>query len=370
MTKPSDKVAVIVLGMHRSGTSSLAGLLDRFGCQGPATPIPGNETNTKGHFESVPVCDLNDEILKAMHSDWSEWRTLRPEWHCSPRFSEFRSRARQVLKEEFKDASLIYLKDPRLCLLLPFWLQVLTDEGYRSVVVHTHRNPLDVAASLKKRDGIELSIALLVWLRHVVEAERQSRGVSRCFTSYDKLLQDPIGIANDIEKSLGVPWPVRTPENLDWVDPNLRHHDHGSETVLASRTVPNLIRKIFETLEAWSTEGEAATDQERLNEIAQEFDKASLLFGPPMRTLEEQAALARAAQEGISRKLNEATDKLIEQEQALAQARNQALSGKARVAALEEELQGVRNEYLSSTSWQISAPIRLAGRLVHRLRRR
>ena len=129
------KVAVVVLGMHRSGTSSLAGMLDGLGCRGPATPMPGTDANAAGYYESLPVFRLNDAILTALGSRWDDWRPLRPDLHLSPRLAEFHDKARAVVEAEYGDGSLIYLKDPRISLLLPFWQGVLRDAGYRRGVV-------------------------------------------------------------------------------------------------------------------------------------------------------------------------------------------------------------------------------------------
>ena len=127
------KVAILVLGAHRSGTSSIAGILDGLGCQGPKTPLEKNQWNEKGFFESRPIVCLNDKVLAAAGSKWDDWRPLCADWQKSPRFNEFRGQAMQEIVSEFGDSSLIYIKDPRICRLLPFWKEVLEGSGNRRV---------------------------------------------------------------------------------------------------------------------------------------------------------------------------------------------------------------------------------------------
>ena len=67
LTSETDErsVAVLVLGKHRSGTSSVAGTLVRLGGTAPQNLMPPSENNGKGHWESPVLADLNDEILAA-----------------------------------------------------------------------------------------------------------------------------------------------------------------------------------------------------------------------------------------------------------------------------------------------------------------
>ena len=454
------KVAVVVLGMHRSGTSSLAGMLDGLGCRGPKTPMPGTGANAAGYYESMPVFRLNDAILTALGSRWDDWRPLRADVHLSPRLAEFHDKARAVLQEEYGDGSLIYLKDPRFGMLLPFWQAVLAEAGYRAVYLHTHRSPTEIAASLHKRDEIEPGLTHLAWLSQVLQAERHSRGAVRHFTTYEALLRDPAAVARAAEAAFGFPWPRQADAGAGHVNPALRHHEGGARAVLEDARVPGLIRQVLEILERWAAQGEAPADHARLDAIGAAFDEAEGLFAGAMQALRgrsAQLAPTRAREEALktektalearltqatkdkamldeqltqitqardealrdrdaarqaqaeleahqARQLQELdmlTDRLIDRDAALAavrrdtlavtnraseleqevaglkaafkervaateQARQQLEEARREAAALRAQLEAQRQEFLSSTSWRISAPVRALGRLVRR----
>src|SRR3546814_18367354 len=85
---------------------------------------------------------------------------------------------------------MILLKDPRICRFLPFWLDACESFGIEPLVVFAWRDPFQVAHSLRNRNQFSRDKGLLLWLRHVLDAERDSRGLPRCFVSYEQLLSD------------------------------------------------------------------------------------------------------------------------------------------------------------------------------------
>ena len=82
------------------------------------------------------------------------------------------------------------LKDPRICRFVPLWRAVLGRLGVAPKVVVPLRHPLEVAGSLARRDGMPEDEALLLWLRHCLEAEAATRGLPRSFLRYDDLVAD------------------------------------------------------------------------------------------------------------------------------------------------------------------------------------
>lgn len=295
-----SKVAVLVLGMHRSGTSMLGGVLECLGCQGPKTVMAGNAKNPKGYFESRAVMALNDEIFAALGTKWSDWMPLNPDWQNSPRFNEFRERIAQVMTDEYGRASLIYLKDPRICRLLPLWREVLEDIGYRVVCIHTHRNPLDVALSLEPHVGIaaDTGMGMLLWLRHVLDAERASRGLARVFTSYGRLLDDWAQTSERAEEAFGFTWPLamaaREQAVRSFMDGTLRHHDSDIRALLRNGAVSPLIRDALAVFESWAETGEDAAGREVLDAIRAELELSSGLFVQPLAALGREQGARRA----------------------------------------------------------------------------
>jgi hypothetical protein len=117
---------ILVLGMHRSGTSAAAGFMVKLGGAQPKTLLPADDGNERGYFESQALMTFHDELLASAGSSWSDWRQFNPAWYQSPTATTFRKRAKQLFKEEFDGEPLAVLKDPRVCRFVPsgsrFWL--------------------------------------------------------------------------------------------------------------------------------------------------------------------------------------------------------------------------------------------------------
>jgi hypothetical protein len=282
--------------------------------------------NDKGYFESQPVYRLNDEILSVAGSNWRDWRPLNVGWYTSPRFNEFRNRAAEVIASEYDNGSLIYLKDPRICRLLPFWRDVLERAGYRIYCVHIHRNAIDVAASLHSRNGIEQGIATLTWLRHVLDAEYYSRNLPRFFTSYVNILNDWPQFVSRAENAFGfflrTLSQVATTDIENLIDPGLQHHNAKVRAPLTTAITPDPVQEVLRTLDRWADEGETEEDRSALDAIRVQFDRCTPLFSEPLRAL-EQAQVSSA--------------KLSEAETHKAELQKQIESTTAKLATLTEE---------------------------------
>lgn len=184
------KQAILILGMHRSGTSALTGSFTLMGATGPKTPIGANDSNPKGHFESVLVARFNDRILHHLGSCWLDWRSLDLSVIADDVVDGWCSEAISLIAEEFDAADLIVLKDPRICRLVPLWLHFLEAAGYEVKIILPLRQPLDVALSLGARNRFSLDQGLILWLSHVLDAERDTRAFVRVIRSARAHLKD------------------------------------------------------------------------------------------------------------------------------------------------------------------------------------
>ena len=222
------RTAVIILGMHRSGTSALAGTLSHLGVDLPQDLMRPNPANPKGYFESQKAAMLNDALLKTAGSAWCDLHEVNPEWYLSPRYGEYMVRAAELLTEEFGTSAFFLLKDPRICRLLPFWRAVLDGQRIVPRFVCIHRHPQEVGASLSRREGWSASRGLLLWLRHVLDAEAGSRGAPRVLLSYDMLLSNWQQTVRQIGEGLNLHWPINPGAVADdvsaFLSESLRHH--------------------------------------------------------------------------------------------------------------------------------------------------
>jgi hypothetical protein len=123
---------------------------------------------------------------------------------------------------------LFVVKDPRICRFWPFWREVLDEFGAKPAVVIPVRNPLEVMASLRRRDGFIHAKSCLLWLRHVLDAEKATRGLQRAVVTYGALLADWQSVVATLGAGLGVSWPRRGAmaelEIERFLATQLRHH--------------------------------------------------------------------------------------------------------------------------------------------------
>jgi hypothetical protein len=177
---------ICVLGMHRSGTSLITRALNLLGVDLGRQDhlMKANPYNPKGFWEHRLIMQLNDEILSRLGGCWDEPPIFPPGWQRAPEFEDLGQRARAVIEKEFADAAAWGWKDPRTCLTLPFWQQLLPSMRY----VICLRNPVDVVRSLERRDGFAVEKGIYLWLAYTKSALEHTVGQERIFVAYEDFL--------------------------------------------------------------------------------------------------------------------------------------------------------------------------------------
>ena len=120
---------------------------------------------------------------------------------------ELRRHLSLLLQDEYSTSPLFVVKDPRISRLLPLWFAVMAELQVAPAIAIAVRNPLEVAASLKARDGFTTTKSLLLWLRHALEAEQHSRHRPRSIVLYDELLREWQGVLAKLGADLEIKWP-------------------------------------------------------------------------------------------------------------------------------------------------------------------
>jgi len=193
------------MGVHRSGTSALAGALTVMGFHPGSSLLPAVQgVNNNGFFEDQRVVDLNDQILGLLGRDW-RWPTPLPGgWLNESALQPLRKQARELLAEQETHGAWL-LKDPRLCQLLPLWLEELAALGVAPSIVLIHRDVREVSQSLIKRDQLTPPQAEALWLDHLLSAEGCTRELPRALVHYDELLAQPKQVLKNISNWLSHP---------------------------------------------------------------------------------------------------------------------------------------------------------------------
>ncbi len=186
--KESGKRIVVVLGMHRSGTSAVARGLSVLGVELGNDLHPPGEDNPKGFWEDKNCLRINESLLQHLGSAYDRLG-LFPEvletLNSTSVIRSLRLEAVEILRAKFSQSDRCGFKDPRVSRLLPFWKSVFEEAGGAPGYVIAVRNPISVARSLSKRNGIEPEKSYFLWLEHVVSAVTESIGSQRVMVDYD-----------------------------------------------------------------------------------------------------------------------------------------------------------------------------------------
>jgi hypothetical protein len=211
---------VVVLGMHRSGTSLLTHLLGQagfyIGREGDL--LPGSEWNRDGYFERRSVALANDLILQHCGGNWDN----PPPATAIERVNI--DATLEPLLAEYADHPRSVIKDPRMCLTFPVWERVL-GPGIRILLIR--REEAAVAASLIKRDGFPREKCWQLFDLYYARAESYGRRYPMLRMSYEEMFTDrrPRALA-ELQRFLGIDVDLESAA-ARIVDPSLQHHKTG-----------------------------------------------------------------------------------------------------------------------------------------------
>ncbi len=239
-TDDQQKKAIFVLGMHRSGTSAVAGTLRHLGVDlGRSLKPPIKGENDRGFWEHADISQKHDDILSVFNSSWDDPCELPPQYIRNPDVIEHSNAIASIITEEFRDAKLFGLKDPRMCRLLELWDVIFSSRRLNPGFVLVFRNPWEVARSLATRDGFPLAKSFSLWLSHTLAITTFTKDRPRSIVLYDRLLEDPCGTVNRIADDLRISWPVPVDEARPLVEGflshSLRHHLFSPAAVTRNR---------------------------------------------------------------------------------------------------------------------------------------
>ena len=349
MTPPLKNRAIIVLGMHRSGTSALTGLLNVLGVDLGPDLMPATAGNEAGYWEHQKIVALHDRLLLALGSHWDDPSRLPDRWWELEAVAPYRAELLGIIARDFGASTLWAVKDPRMCRLLPLWAPLIDELECQALWVLLTRHPSENIRSLEKRDGFSPQKSELLWLQHTLDAERGTRGRERVMVTFDQLLDDAPATLLRLQKALGVSWPV-PPERIaaqirQFVDPAKRHHrleDAG-----------NLSWWTRDTYEASlsGANGDQANMRALLEPVHRSFDAANGLYRPVIRgrgsDLEAQMAevAANSARQGES--LRELQQKYRHTKEKLAAKSAEAKEKGERLRKFERSLGGRLGRLLS-----------------------
>ena len=276
--------AFLVLGMHRSGTSAVTGVLGHLGLSLPSELMRPNVDNPHGYFETWELARLHNAILRSAGTRWDDWSPIAQSWFSSPAGAGYVAQINRYLEREFASASAFVIKDPRICRLVPIWREALERSNAKPLIILPLRHPDVVAQSLMRRNGILPAESNLLWLRYALDAERATRDLPRVFAVFDELLDDWRAAVEGVARRLGVRWPIAPAEAAgaieSFLDRKLVHHRPGNDAPAGDGPAGELAIAAWHLFNEFARGEESTFLHERFDRLTDQLDRM-----PPPRQL-------------------------------------------------------------------------------------
>lgn len=281
------KTAIFVLGMHRSGTSALTGVLGLLGAShGSEVTKPSPKENPKGFFENVAVQALNKKILADFGSKWDDY-AFRIEDHKTSSLEKYIEQAKKILTDEFKYVSTFAIKDPRMSLLFPIWEKASLESDIDIRIVVPYRHPIEVAESLRKRNSFSLEKGILLWSNYMISILSYSKGYKTLYFNFDELLYETDRVLKDLSSFVTLPLTEMSSKKiLEFLEPSLKHHNLSIQNF--PEETPRFLKDLLEIIRDRDFENSEKLDIAKSDyyqslkffhhpELMEEVSKASLL---------------------------------------------------------------------------------------------
>lgn len=265
-TSQAPRRILLVMGMHRSGTSATTRVVNLLGAELGDNLVQPGPDNRDGFWEHAEAVRINEALLEDLGRTWYDMREMPSDWQESDAAVKAVAQIEALVSSEFQAAPLSAIKDPRLCLTAPLWIKALQKAGFDISCLFVVRDPREVVSSLHVRNQWARQPLFLMWVQYLLEAEAATRRVARTVIMFDQLLEDWRSTMERVGRDLGLAWPVTPGEVADevgsFLNPERRNHKVAAAGTDAneSMVMPELVtllfngcREVSSGKEAWSS---------------------------------------------------------------------------------------------------------------------
>lgn len=349
---------IVVLGMHRSGTSVITRGLQVLGVNLGSRLLPPKGDNQKGFWEDSDINAINIEMLNAMGSDWHHLAAIETEDVEVLRRQGYFLRAVKMLHEKVADAPTFAFKDPRVAKLMPFWQEVFSHCQFDVSTVVALRHPLSVARSLAARNGFDAEKSYLLWLGHVITSLPHCVGNKRVLVDYDRLMQSPDDELTRVAKCIDLkidPSELQS-YKTEFLDQGLRHTVYDLNDLLSDEQCPPIVCEIYTALLDVASDKARLEDVALQNNIMRWSEEYERLRSPLL--LVDRLFIQKSERDGHLSVLNQTLAERDEQinilNQAVAAREGQILSLNQALAGRDEQI-NILNQAVAAREGQISS---------------
>ena len=245
---------VVVLGMHRSGTSAVTKGITLLGIPLGDDLHPPGFDNPTGFWEDQSIIEINERLLGLQNSAHDQLSFAWNDFKGESSLDNLKSEAIELVTRKLHEGNGLWgFKDPRTCRLLTFWSEIFEAVDCNVGFVIVLRNPASVVASLQKRNNIPAEKAYALWLQHMLPAIRQTRGAVRVVVDYDNLIDEPYEQLARIATALDLSLPSANSPSFvnfrsEFLEPHLRHSRFSLAELSLDTRAPSGVRRVYASL--------------------------------------------------------------------------------------------------------------------------
>lgn len=370
------KKLLVVLGMHRSGTSAIARGLKAFNVDlGENLLEPVADNNEKGFWEDKDIYNFNERLLEKLGKKWHSLKITECKTLLSDNLFQEKSEALELLNKKIESSALFGIKDPRFSILLPFWKRIFEDLSLDVGYIISVRDPFEVALSLENRDQFSQEKSLALWASHMLCAVEYTRNDKKVFVDYDLLLNNPLKEISRISKAFNLNISTADDPALNeyvhqFLTKELKHHTIAGTSNRALSAAENWIKTLHHHLRKNASD-ENKNGIDLYSKFYAEFFSLDALFEKidSLELIAENLFYEKIKIElGQTHNLSELKSEITQKNNQLNELKSEISQRNHHAIELQEDLdekshqirdlQRTVNELFSSTSWKISAPVR------------
>ncbi len=248
---PALKRVIVVLGMQRSGTSTIARAIHALGVPLGNNLLPANIFNPRGYWEDQRIWRLNQQFLDLIGASHQTGGVNCPSILEHPKCESLITKATVYLHKQFGECALWGVKDPHIGRLLPLWKIIFQRLGVEPSYVIAVRNPLSIAESLQRCGLADKESGFVLWLENMFSVVCETRQSTRVFVDYDELFGHAPEALRRIAKTLALPGGPRQSQNIadfaeNFLSENLRSSRYTLEQLRAAFPAPSLFFDLYE----------------------------------------------------------------------------------------------------------------------------
>ncbi|TFE72014.1 hypothetical protein A7K72_09550 [Candidatus Methylacidiphilum fumarolicum] len=271
---------VIVIGMHRSGSSALMRALNYLGVELGEELLEARPDNPRGFWEDKELLEINELLLKACGLRWDSCQYPKVDV-SQPEVSRLWERAIERFRGKLSRGENFGMKDPRMIRLLEFWHGVFRELGVRPCYVLSLRDPLSVAESLFRRNGFSQAKSFCLWLSHYLLPWEEYAPFLKVVVSYDQLVNRPGEELERVARRLGLRMEPGVVERMkqEFLDPALRHASYSEEQLREQLGGFSFLYTVWEAFEGLAYGGQEEEAKEKIGKLSGGSVSLNELFG-------------------------------------------------------------------------------------------